>query len=312
MSRKRTRWWGWRSRRALSITRMGRTYIVLTIGIGFGALNTGNNLLYLVLGLLLSTIVVSGVMSERVLRGVSVRRLGTEAAFAGEPFPFRYAVSRSLPGASFALSIAEDSEELEGGALLACVAHGEEVVARGQLLASRRGPHRLERIKLTTTFPLGLFAKSALIEAEDLLLVYPRRGYACENAPEAELGPAGEAGNPQRHDGNGDLAGLRELQEGEDARRVHWTKSAAAGRLLLTLREREERRSYVLQVRPSGSPQALERRLEEVSALARRLLADGNEVGLEAPKQRLRPAGGAGQQRRILRALAWVGYEEKP
>ena len=45
---------------------MGRTYLVLTVGVGFGAINTGNNLLYLLLGLMLSTIVTSGVLSERV------------------------------------------------------------------------------------------------------------------------------------------------------------------------------------------------------------------------------------------------------
>jgi hypothetical protein len=32
-------------------------------------------------------------------------------------------------------------------------------------------------------------------------------------------------------------------------------------------------------------------------------------VGLETPGERLRPAAGSAQERRILRALAWVGYE---
>ena len=37
----------------------------------------------------------------------------------------------------------------------------------------------------------------------------------------------------------------------------------------------------------------------------------GNEVGLETPGERLRPAAGSAQERRILRALAWVGFEEQ-
>ena len=44
----------WRPPRTLKTTRVGRTYLVLTLGVGFGALNTGNNLLYLLLGLMLS------------------------------------------------------------------------------------------------------------------------------------------------------------------------------------------------------------------------------------------------------------------
>src|SRR4051812_6195848 len=78
--------------RSLTITGPGRTYLVITLGVGLGALNTGNNLLYLVLGLLLSMVVVSGVLSENCLRRLEIRRLGTEAAFVDEPFAFRYAL----------------------------------------------------------------------------------------------------------------------------------------------------------------------------------------------------------------------------
>ena len=49
-------------RRSLKATRVGRTYLVITVGIGLGALNTGNNLLYLVLGFLLSLIVASSIL----------------------------------------------------------------------------------------------------------------------------------------------------------------------------------------------------------------------------------------------------------
>ena len=44
--------------RTLRVTRAGRTYLLLTMGIGLGALNTGNNLLYLVLGVQLAASVL--------------------------------------------------------------------------------------------------------------------------------------------------------------------------------------------------------------------------------------------------------------
>ena len=77
-------------------------------------------------------------------------------------------------------------------------------------------------------------------------------------------------------------------------------------------REREERRTYVLTWTARLTGDALERRCEEVAALAHRLLEAGHEVGLETPGERLRPAAGSAQERRILRALAWVGFEEPP
>jgi uncharacterized protein (DUF58 family) len=294
--------------RRLTVTRTGRTYLVLTFGVGFGALNTGNNLLYLVLGLMLSMIIVSGVLSERALRHLRIRRLGADAAYAGEPFAFRWAVSRPV-GASFALTLSEEDAPVAGTGRLAYLAPGEEQVVRAHLQVDKRGPLKLSGVKVTTSFPLGLFAKSRVFPLEGELLVYPRRGFVCSDPKDAQVGPLGDAGDPRRGGGNGDLLGLRELQQGEDARRVHWKKSAAAGKLLRTEREREERKTYVLHLPGQQPDEALDRRCEEVAALAQRLLSDGHEVGLETETTRLRPATGAGQHKRILRALAYAGYE---
>ena len=48
--------------RQLKTTREGKLLIAITLGLGFGAINSGNNLLYLILGMLLSLIVLSGVL----------------------------------------------------------------------------------------------------------------------------------------------------------------------------------------------------------------------------------------------------------
>ena len=50
-------------------TRAGWLFFVIIFGVGFAALNTGNNLLYLVLALMLSFLVLSGLLSESALRG---------------------------------------------------------------------------------------------------------------------------------------------------------------------------------------------------------------------------------------------------
>lgn len=305
--RARLRRW-FRPPRTLKVTRMGRTYLVLTVGVGFGALNTGNNLLYLLLGLMLATIVTSGVLSERVLRGVEVRRLGADAAYAAEPFGFRWALFRKQ-GYGFGLLISEETG-VSGGGVVGVLPPGTERIVRAELTAPRRGPVALTGVKITTAFPFGLFEKTRVFELTDTLLVYPRRGFACDEPRASERGPLGDAGDPRRSDGSGDLLGLREVAPGEDVRRVHWVKSAAAGKLLRTLREREERESYLLEVDPGMSGEALDRRCEEASALAQRLLSRGHEVGLTAGSFRLRPGTGTGQQKRILRALAMVGHGE--
>ncbi len=60
--------------RVLRPTRAGWIFFAIIFGVGFAALNTGNNLLYLVLSLMLSFLALSGIMSESALRGIVIRR----------------------------------------------------------------------------------------------------------------------------------------------------------------------------------------------------------------------------------------------
>src|SRR5258706_10410947 len=98
--------------RRLSFTREGRIIVFLSVGIGFAAVNTGNNLLYLLLGWALSFIVASGVLSERNLRGLAVRRRPPPQVHAGQPFLMEISVENAKPKqASFSIEI----EDLLGG-----------------------------------------------------------------------------------------------------------------------------------------------------------------------------------------------------
>jgi len=45
--------WRFRPPRKLKFTREGKYFLGITLGVGFAAINTGNNLLYLLLGMLL-------------------------------------------------------------------------------------------------------------------------------------------------------------------------------------------------------------------------------------------------------------------
>ena len=75
----------WRWPRKLRITREGKYFIGITMGVGFAAINTGNNLLYLLLGMLLALIVVSSGMSELSLRKLTVLRRLPPRAQVGRP-----------------------------------------------------------------------------------------------------------------------------------------------------------------------------------------------------------------------------------
>jgi uncharacterized protein (DUF58 family) len=68
------------------VTREGLAYLGVAMVIGIAALNTTNNLLFIVLSAMLSAIVVSGFASAAVLRGLELNVVMPDVAFAGKPF----------------------------------------------------------------------------------------------------------------------------------------------------------------------------------------------------------------------------------
>ncbi|MBZ5522816.1 MAG: DUF58 domain-containing protein [Acidobacteriia bacterium] len=67
------------------MTREGMAYLGVALIIGVAALNTTNNLLFIVLAAMLAAIVVSGLASAAVLRGLELEVVMPETAFASRP-----------------------------------------------------------------------------------------------------------------------------------------------------------------------------------------------------------------------------------
>ena len=93
-------------RRTIRPTRDGWWCLGAAIGLGFAAMNTGNNLLYLLASLLLALIIVSGILSEQSMRRLRLTRGVPEEIYAGRPALFGARVmnrKRRLPSYSIAL-----------------------------------------------------------------------------------------------------------------------------------------------------------------------------------------------------------------
>jgi uncharacterized protein (DUF58 family) len=85
------------------VTKVGVVYVVVTLVIGIAALNTGNNLLYIVVATMLAAILVSGVVSALVLRRLELAIHLPEHVFAGRTVQGRIVLTnprRFLPAFS--------------------------------------------------------------------------------------------------------------------------------------------------------------------------------------------------------------------
>src|SRR3954452_22487156 len=92
--------------RRLRFTREGRIIVLLAVAVGFAAINTGNNLLYLLLGWLLSFIIASGILSEMTLKRLEVDRRPPPPPWANEPFLMEVVIKNGKPNrASFSIEV---------------------------------------------------------------------------------------------------------------------------------------------------------------------------------------------------------------
>ena len=293
-------------KRNLRFTRLGRWYTALTVGIGLAAINTGNNLLFLVLGLLLASIVVSGILSEQSLRALRLERRLPSAATVGQPALVGIFVRNQKPRApSFSLELREKGGDIEGRGFLVVLAAGQSAEIAYRLTPLRRGRHRFAQLEVATKAPFGLFEKSRPIDAPAELIVFPRR---VEPLLLISRHLAREGERPQDRAGQGlEVHSLRDHRTGEDARTIHWKSTARAGKLIGVDREQEQRkRVCVVLDHRTLSGAALDASVEQAAALVERELDSGSEVGLALCGSGLPPGSGEVHLHRALTLLALV------
>lgn len=306
---RRAVWRVLRPPRILRPTRAGWCFFVLICGVAFAALNTGNNLLYLVLSLLLAFLALSGVLSESALRGVRIRRRLPSEIHAGASGDVWLEIANEQPrSTAFALCV---SDRLPGGAeagrvFALSIGPGERVLRRYALRPEARGPLALRGFEVATRFPFGLFEKSRWIPLAEELLVFPR--IEPVTLPElADTGAArGERERPAAAWG-ANVVGLREFQPGDGLRRVHWRASLRRDTLVVRSSEEERDRDVVLHLNPAAAPgDAFEAAVVRCASRVVAHLAAGHRVGLRCGDEHFPPAGDTAQRRSLLAFLARV------
>jgi len=289
-------------------TRGGWWFIGASLAIGLAAINTGNNLLYLIVAMLLSVMAVSGALSEQTMRRVDLHREGPARVFAGAPAPFTLWLrnrKRRLP--SYALHLSEDRPS--GGSALRQfflkLGPQEREAWRYSLTFPRRGWHRLPGLRLYTRFPFGLFAKVSRPLLPQPVLVFPALHPLAPDEIPAALHPGWR--DRDRHGHGASLRNLRPYHPGDDPRRLHWKTSAKAGDLMVKELEDEERPRVSLLVEdpaPGTSPDLIERNLSFAASLAALASRRGAEVQLVTAEGTTAFGQGSAHLDRILERLA--------
>lgn len=304
-------WRRMRPPRRLKLTREGRYFIAITVGIGLAAINTGNNLLYLLLGWLLSVIIASGVMSDMSMRGLRVTRRPPGRLYANRPFLMEISVENVKDKlASYSVEIEDliDERPLDKKCYFLKVPPGRTQRTSYRHTFHRRGLYKFDGFRVATKFPFALFHKSRDVHEDGEVLVFPAVHQVPPPAPRARyLGDS----QMNRIGRRGEFFGLREYRDGDDRRMIHWRSSARTGRLLVREYEEEAQQRATIIVDnalPAGADEALENALEEAISLAASLassyIAMNYSVRLIARGASLPFSTGETHLTRILKSLA--------
>ncbi|HET6464151.1 MAG TPA: DUF58 domain-containing protein [Nitrospiria bacterium] len=225
--------------RSITFTPAGTRFVFLTLAIGVAAVNTGNNLLYLILGMMLSLIIVSGILSEQSLRKISVEWRFPTRIFAQQPVPVEVRISngkRFLPSFSFRVDAGTDPPQSVYTFKLS--AHQSTAFPQTTRF-EKRGWQTLPALRFHTTFPFGFFHKSLIRPHLRTVLVYPRVLPVPPRIEWMSSRPGQDHEYRQRGSG-ATLHNLRDYTPLDDARGIHWKASARESKLLLKEYEREE------------------------------------------------------------------------
>jgi len=245
----------------IEVTTGGVIFVVILVIVAFAAWNTGNNLLFMVFSIMLSTIFVSWAAARVALRDLTVSARFPDHIFAGEPAEVLVTVrnaKRMLPSFSILVEMRGSfdrpdlrkrrrprSRKITLGYFI-YVPHqaaGEQSIEQ---VFPRRGHVLVNGFEISTRFPFGFFRHRRRLGARDVdIVVYPKPEPV---ADDLNLLPLHTGQTPSLRRGAGhDLLLLRDYQPRDDLRHIDWKATARSRQL--TVREftaEDERRITIV------------------------------------------------------------------
>ena len=277
-----------RPRIRFRLTTAGWVFLASSLLVALVALNSGLALLFVLFGCMLGALHVSAVLSRRMVAAVQVQRELPDRCRQNQRVGLGYFL-RSIRGGGACLALRVEEMGLKDPkvppAHCGCLPARQGHLSRTEMTPLRRGRVHFRGLRLCTTFPFGLIAASRQFRRDASLVVWPGRGRL--TAPLLGRGEAHSAGVvPSIHAGGQDeFYGLREYRLGDNARWIHWRRSA--GRPEPVIREMARPRPQTLWVvldtlladrsRPAAARR--ERAIRFAATIIEDALAAGYRVG---------------------------------
>ncbi len=258
-------------------TLAGAVLILLTFVLGSAALNTANNVLYIALAMVLSSLIVSGLLSWFNLKGCRWRLSGPDPLRVDEPAAAQIEFHNGkswLPAYGFHFRVSAWYSGLKAD--VPCpgpVGAGRTQRFIWDFRPSRRGPEQLKLEALISSYPFGFLKRTIRDSVAIEMLVWPARcDYRWHSA--AGLSRPGQYGTRWVRNEGSELARIRSYSPGDALNRVHWKASARTGRLLVKELKEPVGARFHIEVDPSGELWNTGQQFERMCSFAGTLAED--------------------------------------
>ena len=230
------------------VTRLGLLFTMSCVIVALAAFASANNLLFLILGVMLATLMVSGFISRLSLAGLELDFLLPEHISARRKLWGRIVI-RNAKGwmPSFSIHVAASGDSgLSFPLYFPVIPGGARVEEPVELFFARRGSYRQNSFRFSTRFPFGFTERRINVPLLREVLIYP----SVDPQPGFEdllLSLEGEIASFYRGQGH-DFYRIRPYEALESARHVDWKATAHTGELQVRefSREREQAVAFFL------------------------------------------------------------------
>lgn len=279
----------------------------MTLLLGFGAVNTGNNLLYLMVSALLGFMSVSGLLGHWNLKKLQMILEPPDEIYDGLETLIRVRVinqRRWLPAFLLDLSFWDNNQRRGHLALLSRQEHKGIAVP---VTFTGRGDHYQHRLTISSTFPINFFIRHRHLDLDYLITVFPRPIF-CHNRGESESQQAQGVRDAQSRGHEGDITRIGDYLGGEPLKMIHWKLSARHDSL--KVKELSAQQQPPVEINPLTLPgRNLEQQLCCASYLVNDAVRCHQPVGLKLGTRRIAPGLGQVHKNRLLRELASYGQD---
>ncbi|SEA49499.1 Uncharacterized conserved protein, DUF58 family, contains vWF domain [Desulfuromusa kysingii] len=279
----------------------------MTLLLGFGAVNTGNNLLYLMVSALLGFMSVSGFLGHWNLQKLDLTLEPPEEIYAGLETLVNVKVfnrRRWLP--AFLLDISIDNNYRHPGHL-ALLKRREQQGVGVAMTFPDRGDHCQHRVTVSSAFPINFFVRYRHVELQQAITVFPRPIH-CYNQGVTDVQHESGGENALRRGFDGDIHQIKDYVGGEPLKMIHWKLSARHDSL--KLKELSSQYQPPIEIDPLALPgQELEQQLCCASYLVNDLICSHQPVGLKLKSHVIAPGLGNAHKIYLLKELARYGKD---